>query len=73
MHQNAVILLERGITVPEIEPNQGSSDQKTPCLSYSDPEPKVGPKQFQMNLRIQIKQIQIKSPGVSILNLISHY
>lgn len=73
MHQNAVILLERGITVPEIEPSPGSSNQKTPCWSNSDPGPTVGPKQFQMNLRIQTNQIQTKSPGVFILNLISHY
>ena len=70
MHQNAVILLERGITVPEIEPSPGSSNQKTPCWSNSDPGPTVGPKQFQMNLRIQTNQIQTRSSGVFILNLI---
>ena len=68
MHQNAVILLERDITVPEIKPSPGSSNQKTPCWSNSDPGPMVGPNQFQMNL-----QIQTESPGVFILNLISHY
>ena len=42
-------------------------------LVNSDAVPTVGWKQFRMNLRIQTNQIQTKSPGVLILNLISHY
>ena len=57
MHQNMVILLDQGMTIPEIEPSPGSSNQKTPCWSNSDPGPMVGPNQFQMNLQIEAKQI----------------
>ena len=73
MHQKAVILLERAVTVPEIESSPGSSNLKNPCWSNSDPGSTVCLNQFQMNRRIQTNQIQTKSPGVFILNLISHY
>ena len=62
-----------GITVSWNKAQPRLFHQKIPCWSNSDSGPTIGPKQFQMNLQIQTTQIQTKSSGVIILNLIGHY